>query len=233
VPVRWRELQDKLKRATSLRAFYYEAIKRPQDGGYFYAMSALDLCRKLPPADAAATAHRRDVAERLRQRCDFSEQETEDALRQFTAIRHAGLTDDPLYGRIFGLLMANTPDARMAAVHAAIDAGNPEVIAAVASPSIEVEARTSLGANADAIEDKLQYATVLTSCRLGSDCGPDGLLAQYLCANKGWCGGDVPDALQAALGTDYAVLDRLSQQAVANIRSGNLARLARTPWAPR
>jgi hypothetical protein len=227
-PVRWRELQDKLARATSLRAFYYEAIKRPQDGGYYYGRRALEMCERAEKVDADGSAAHRQAIEQLRQRCDFSEQERKDAEREFAAIRHADLSDDGVYRRMFGFLMAKTQEERVAAMQASIDLGNPIVMASLASPSIDVAIRES---GAKAAPEFPNAAVLLTACRLGADCGPGSMMLLELCANMGWCGASVPDAMRDGLGADYALLDRLSQQAATDIRKGVLTRVTRTPWA--
>jgi len=226
-PVRWRELQGKMAHASSLRAFYEEAMKRPQDGGYFYAMRALEICRMYTKADPAMSAQRREAIEQMHQRCDFSMHEQDDAGRKLWQMGEARLTEDPLYSRLLGFQMAATPESMIAALRAVIDVGDPNLIAAVAGLSIEVDVWKALGKFTGTVEDNVKYAKMLTACRLGDACGPDSLAAQSLCAVAGWCGAGIADAVTSPFDGDYALIDRLSQQVVADIRKGQLTRLLR------
>jgi hypothetical protein len=227
-PVRWRELHAKFERATSLRAFYYEAVRKPEEGGYLYASKAIEACRMPPAIDGPIQARRQQAIDRLRERCGFSEQEREDAQRHFNAIRDFKFSDDPLYRDIFGYLMAQTDAERMKVLQTAIDGGNPDVISSLVQPAIAAQLLASLpkGAQTPAY---LDYVQVLLACRLGANCGPDATLTLQLCVWKGWCGNSLPEALRDQFGADFIRLEQLSKQALGDIRKRELARLAHAP----
>ena len=216
--VRWRALEDKFARARSLRAFYYEAVQRPQDGGFYYANKALGLCKIALKTPTHDTPEARQAQAALRERCDLTEQDIEDAWRHFEAIRGAGLTDDLLYRQLFGFLMAQSDGARVAALQAAVDLGNPEIAGSLLASAMAKDAPAAPPAQSE-------YAMLLVQCRLGADCGGDSVVAQMLCARDGWCGGSVQDALHSGLGAEFARLDGPAQRAVAALRRGELASL--------
>lgn len=226
-PARWRELQEKMAHAPSLRAFHDDALKRPQDGGYFYARHVLELCSMFPRADAAMSAQRREAADQLQRRCDFAPKEIDDARRKLPGIGEARLSADPLYGPFLAWKMAPTPETTMATLRAAIDVGNPDLIAALAGPSIEVDVLNEMPKFAGSVPGNVLYAQLLTACRLGADCGPGSLSLLSLCAGAGWCGAGLADAVSFPFGADYALIDRLSRQVVSDIRKGQLTRLLR------
>jgi len=218
---RWRDMQAGFARATSLRAFFYEAMRSPQDGGYYYAWQALGTCTELKSAHGSVSARRQQALDALRGRCDFSEQDADDALRQFGAIRDLKFSDDPLLGEIFRSQKERDAPARAQALESALASGHPGMIAALVAPAVQIPLGPAVSA------DDEQIAQTLLACRLGADCGPDSVTMLGLCARQGWCADSIDDALRAGLGTDYGRLDQRAAQAIDDIRKRNLGALVR------
>jgi len=226
--IHWREMQDQLEHAPSLRAFYYEALRHPEEGGYYYAIAAIGACKDRPATDKPASARQQQVRDALRARCDFSAQEREDAWNHFGAMRNTRFEDDPLLDKTFALLKAQDADARANILRSALAEGNPYLSASLIQPALA--ARIAEGASdSPAAADLPDAAQTLVACRLGAECGPDSMAARMLCLEHGWCGGDVSEALREGLGADFVRIDGLAGQAVIDIRKGELARLVQLP----
>lgn len=200
----WREMARKFDNATSLRAFFYEAIQHPEQGGYFYAMAALGRCRDskaVNPTDVATPQQRAAYA--LGTRCDFSEQEARDAFQQMGAIRGTRLDDDPLLRQVFAFTRAKTGDEKIRVVASTMDLHHPQAIRSVITPAVEKAFGTGPGADAHAAE-LAGYSLDLVECRLGASCGETSDRTLELCARQGWCADSVPNALRLGLGADFA-----------------------------
>lgn len=215
VPGNWRQMRARFEHATSLRAFFYEAMKNPRDGGYFFAQQVLGLCRIEPPVDTLSSARRDDAAVRLRARCDMSDQEQEDMLRQMLAMRESE-RDDPLYHTYLDFLSAYGRDGKVEAMRGVIDSGDPALIGLLSFWGLQGKG-----------PDDGYAGRLLVACGLGSDCGANSTTLLSLCAQRGWCGDTVGDALRDGFGADYARIDTLARQALDNIRKGNVAGLVR------
>ncbi|RZA30919.1 MAG: hypothetical protein EOP92_33895 [Lysobacteraceae bacterium] len=220
----WRGVHAKFVGARSLRVFFYEAMRQPGEGAYFYATNVLETCRRaldknvsdLPPP-------RREAAEELRRRCDFTPEGLADAERELRAARHLDLATDPLLGSMFDYLAADGPDGRARMLLASFEQGNPDVIASLVAPVIQERAPTR--DEQDSTARGIPFAAALVACRLGADCGPAAPRTLELCMQLGWCADSVPAALQQGLGTHYAALDRLATQVVNDIRRRDARRL--------
>lgn len=228
--IHWREMQAKLEHAPSLRAFYYEALRHPEQGGYYYATAAIGACKDWAPADGPPNARQQQVREALRARCDFSAQEREDAWGHFAAMRNLKFEDDPLLEKVFAILKAPDADAKANILRSALAEGNPYLTASLVQPALA--ARIAEGASAHPEAFNLpEAAQTLVACRLGAECGPESMAAQMLCVQHGWCADNVTDALREGLGADFARIDGLAGQAVIDIRKGKLARLVQVSQA--
>ncbi len=221
----WRAMHAKFVRAPSLRVFFHEAMRDPGEGAFYYAQNLLQTCRlalnaalDLPPARHAAAAE-------LRQRCDFSAQELDDAERQLYAARNLDFSKDALLGGMFDYLAADGVEGRAAMLRAAFEQGNPEVIGSLVAHAVEGSMPAPAPGEADSTARGIPYGAVLVACRLGADCGPGALRTLELCVKQGWCAGSVPAALEQGLGKHFAALDAMAAKAVRDLRRGDPRRL--------
>jgi hypothetical protein len=213
----WHTMEEKFRRAQSLRAFFYSAIQNPKDGGYFYAMQAMSVCADLDKAKIAGQSGTAQTATAtLRMRCDFTEQDRDDGFRQFAAIRALNYKDDPLLKIMINSATAKGQDQAVSAFIAAIDTGNPSLIGSFVLPHVQSQIQ-SLGGDQSKANEVARFALDLIGCRLGADCGQNSTRALSLCAERGWCENGVTASLQSGLGAEYEKLNSLARDVVANI----------------
>lgn len=217
----WRALETGFAKATSLRAFYYEALRKPGDGGYYYAAKAVASCSEARQDKSSVSSAQQQALDRIRARCDFSPQEYADARSQLLGLRQSQRENDPLLRMASGGLAAASDSETMAFMRSAIDAGNPEVIAILAGPAITA----GLHEHATVDTHQLQFSAFLLACRLGADCGPGSYPALMLCASFGMCADSVDAALRAGYGAGYRRIDAVVNQVVDNIGKGDLEAL--------
>jgi hypothetical protein len=221
----WRAMDEKFRHAPSLRAFFYAAIQRPKEGGYFYALAAMNACealdkKKSQPQSAAAQA----AASALRMRCDFTEQDLADGFREFAAIRDINYRDDPLLGSMVDAVVAQNESERLAVFGAAVDMANPSVVGSFVMPHLESQVQ-ALGGDQSKLNDDTRFALDLVECQLGADCGQDSARALSLCISREWCGTSVPEALRKGLGPKFDSLNAVATQLVSNIKQRALGRV--------
>ena len=217
----WRKLHANYVAAQNLRAFFYETLRKPDQGAMYYAISVLHSCRfALRDFHPALSEPRRAAAAALQQRCDFSAAELEDAQRALHAVRELGPRDDVLSNSMFDYLAADGVESRAKILLAAFEQGNPEIIAVLTAPAI------GSGMPAESTALGLPIGSLLVACRLGADCGPGSVRSLELCMEKGWCADSIPAALQQGLGEDYAAVDRVATRVVDDIRRRDARRLA-------
>lgn len=227
-PTAWRELHARFVQAPNLRVFFYEAMRKPGSGAYFYATNVLETCRRaLEQTLPALPAPRRAAAEELLRRCDFTPEGLEDAERELGAARNLGLDTDPLLGSMFDYLAADGPEGRARMLLAAFEQGNPDVIASLVSPVFHE--RVPVRDEEDSTARGVPFGGALVACRLGADCGPGAPRTLELCMMLGWCADSVPTALRQGLGAHFAALDRLTNQVVDEIRRRDARRLVPAP----
>jgi|GEM_PF-2036571 len=227
-PASWRELHARFVQAPNLRVFFYDAMRKPGSGAYFYASNVLETCRRaLEQTLPALPAPRRAAAEELLRRCDFTPEGMEDAERELGAARNLGLDTDPLLGSMFDYLAADGPEGRARMLLAAFEQGNPDVIASLVSPVFHE--RTPSSDEQDSTARGVPFGGALLACRLGADCGPGAPRTLELCMMLGWCADSVPAALQQGLGAHFAALDRLANQVADEIRRRDARRLVPAP----
>lgn len=227
-PASWRDLHARFVGAPNLRVFFYDAMRKPGSGAYFYATNVLETCRRaLEQTLPALPAPRRAAADELLRRCDFTPEGLEDAERELGAARNLGLDTDPLMGSMFDYLAADGPEGRARMLLAAFEQGNPDVIASLVSPVFHerVPARDEQDSTARGVP----FGGALVACRLGADCGPGAPRTLELCMMLGWCADSVPAALQQGLGAHFAALDQLANQVVDEIRRRDARRLVPAP----
>jgi len=216
-PASWQDMHARFVHANNLRVFFYEAMRKPGSGAYFYATNVLETCRRaLEQTLPALPAPRRAAAEALRQRCDFTPEGLEDAERELGAARHLGLATDPLLGSMFDYLSADGPEGRARMLLAAFEQGNPDVIASLVAPVFHE--RTPSRDEQDSTARGVPFGGTLVACRLGADCGPQAPRTLELCMLLGWCADSVPAALQQGLGLHFAALDQMANGVVNEIR---------------
>ncbi|MGX9221012.1 hypothetical protein ACWV27_21810 [Massilia varians] len=227
-PASWRELHARFVQAPNLRVFFYDAMRKPGSGAYFYASNVLETCRRaLEQTLPALPAPRRAAAEELLRRCDFTPEGLEDAERELGAARNLRLSTDPLLGSMFDYLAADGPEGRARMLLAAFEQGNPDVIASLVSPVFHE--RVPVRDEQDSTARGVPFGGALVACRLGADCGPGAPRTLELCMMLGWCADSVPAALQQGLGAHFAALDRLASQVVDEIRRRDARRLVPAP----
>jgi hypothetical protein len=214
----WRDMHAKFVRAPNLRVFFYEAMRHPGEGAFYYAMNVLETCELAMKAPADLPLARRAAATELRQRCDFTTQGLEDAKRELYAARHLDFSKDALLGSMFDYLAADGVEGRAAMLRAAFEQGNPEVIGSLVAHAVEGSMPAPSAGEPDSTARGVPYGAVLVACRLGADCGAGALRTLELCVKQGWCADSVPAALEQGLGEHFAALDRLAAKAVKDAR---------------
>jgi len=222
----WREVHAKYAGAKNLRAFFYEALRKPGSGAYFYASRVLETCAlALKATPAALPAVRRAAAEALRQRCDFTAEGLDDARRELDASRDLGLGADSLYGSMFDYLAADGPEERIRMLKTAFEQGNPDVIASLVALAIEADMAPAMTPERDSTALGVPFGAALVACRLGADCGPDSVRTLELCMQMGWCAGSFPEALRQGLGENFKTLDGVATRVVRDVERRNARRL--------
>lgn len=222
----WRELHVKYANAQNLRAFFYEILRKPDQSAMYYAISVLYSC-KLAIGDAsnALSGARQAAAAALRQRCDFSAVELEDAQRALSSLRELGPRDDVLSNSMFDYAGADGSKGREKVLLAALEQGNPEIIAVLTATAVErAMLEETPAAQAQALS--LPVGSLLVACGLGADCGPGSVRTLELCMEKGWCADSIPAALQQGLGEHYAAAERAAARVLDDIRCRDARRLA-------
>jgi hypothetical protein len=218
----WRRLEQEFQKAQSLRAFHYSSLKTPENGGYFYALSSLSICRGLPKTATGDFSEQRLKAyNELKYRCDFTESDMETAHRQLEAARNFKFADDPLFKQTFDYLAAKTRKQRMNVLAVAIETGHPDVITSLVYPLLEESAFQMIEKNQPP-PGYLKFAPALIACDLGADCGVNSTRALELCAHTGWCGSSVREELQNGLNIDFPKLEAMVNPVLSNIRRRNL-----------
>lgn len=217
----WRDMHAKFVRAPSLRVFFYEAMRHPREGAFYYALNVVQTCELALNAAPDLPTERREAAAELRQRCDFTPQGLEDAQRELYAARHLDFSKDALLGSMFDYLSADGVEGRAAMLRSAFEQGNPEVIGSLVAHAVEGSMPAPTPAETDSTARGVTYGAVLVACRLGADCGPGALRTLELCVKQGWCAGSVPAALEQGLGKHFAALDQLAARTVRDIRRGD------------
>jgi hypothetical protein len=212
-----------------LRAFVYDMLRQPKEGGFFQAFSIINQCKANLKMDAAGLPPSQRLAiDAMRARCDFSEQELDDARSQLEAIRNLNLAADTVVGPIVSFMQAKDDAGRTAVLAAAIDVGNPKVLGPLVSGAIESALPAGFVPDGQMASDYARYATMLVECQLGAACSGDHSLAVMdLCANHGWCADNVRDALRIGLGDRFAPLDQLATRMTIDIRKRNYPPLLR------
>lgn len=236
------DLARKFNGAASMRAFVYEALKRPEEGGYQYAFAALELCKydgtslRLAPT---ANAQQKAAYERLARRCDMSGAERDAARRQITADRRASYDRDPYLALAFEMIAALDAPQRRRVVAAILASGDPLALWYLNTAVQYLEnGRPMSGVYfggryyPNAVDDAngidvFAHAMELAVCSLGIDCGPESAEVLMMCVDKGWCGESVREAMRTGLGPEraamFAQIEALAARLVVEIRHRNVA----------
>ena len=212
--------------ATSLRAFVFEALKKPEQGGYLYAIQALAFCGRQAKLadDASATAARRDALAALVARCDMSKEDMREVSRQAEADRYANYERDPFLRLVVESMETEAPAQRQATVKAILDSGDPLALEAVplfarhGKPGEEKRGVYFGGRYYDGADNTLfNHAFKLAQCEFGIDCGAGSLVTLAACIDQGWCAASYREALRIGLGPRFAEAEALAAQIAAAI----------------
>lgn len=209
-----------------LRSLVYQAMKRPDEGGYAYAWIMLAQCElppeklaaRLPPAQLEALA-------RLRTRCDMTIQEK----RQFESLftdRRGHARHDPLWKAMTGQWEASTSAEHGESKRQLLAMQDPIVldILLAANPAESGLAINFAGQQYDSNGfQQIDHAILLAYCKLGVHCSSDATLAMRLCMDKGWCGGSVEEALRTGSGNDFPAIEALAGRISQEFKRRNLA----------
>ena len=218
-------MADKFDRASSLRAFHYEAIRTPESGGHFYGIAALFTCKKYggsaPPA-ASATPAQQDAFRRMSLRCEMTDQERHAIFSQWAHNNRTSTADtDPMLQRIYDLVGAKSDEVRRQAIGRLLETQDAAVLMTVLSPRDHGDkSETFFKGNwygGEKGEQTIDMSILLARCTLGTHCGPDSTEYLNLCAQRGWCAGNVSDSIQqgiGSLGIDAAKTRDLANQMV-------------------
>ena len=219
--VDWRAMDRRYQGAPNLRAFFYAALQRPKEGGYYYASQIRSLCRRnLVLASTALPAAQRQAVDGLGTRCDFSLSELDDADRQFAAKRELNYLDDPIMARIFSYLMAPDASVRATVFQAALGDGNPDVIGSQLSSTASAAVAATPSGDPASLSNDAADVVLLIECRLGADCtSAESMRTLTLCAQHGWCADNVRDALRLGTGSQFDRLDQIARQLTTDMRN--------------
>jgi hypothetical protein len=225
---------DMLRRfntSSSYRALAYEALKKPEAGGYTYGLAAILLCRDRT-AEAKSKAEpsdrQRDAAGALARRCDMSQAEHDALFAQFGADRQADFKRDPLLSLSFDVLRAKDDSERARVIAAILDTQDPLAISYLAAAARQEGKGLFFAGHyypeeyANGPDNLYQYAYHLASCDFGLDCGAQAPMTLLLCIEHGWCAASYREALQAGLGAGqpqlFAQVETLAAELIVEIR---------------
>ena len=228
------ELARKFNSAVSLRAFVYDALKKPEEGGYQYAFAALELCKfdgttlRLP---VTATAQQKDAYEALSRRCDMSAADREAARAQIAADRSASYNRDPYLALAFDRIAAINAPAMHSVVAAILGSGDPLALQYLATEVSYMQDGVPMmgvyfGGRHYPYSGMFEHAIMLAVCSLGIDCGPSSSILLMMCVHKGWCGDSMQGAIRNGLGAQQAAqaaqIEALAARLVVEIRRKNV-----------
>ncbi|MES2297367.1 MAG: hypothetical protein V4582_10005 [Pseudomonadota bacterium] len=235
-----RAMRERFNAATNYRAFIFEALKRPREGGYMYAYGAIGACRvdhNAIKTSGAPSAPQREAADTLARRCDMTEAERSAAFAQIAHDRQAeDFNADPLMKLAFDVLHAKSAEQKHDVVAAILNSQDPSLLPGLvyaAAVDSKNGAKTTVGLHFGGhyydVEDDAGvffYAMQLAQCSLGEECGATSIKTLKLCINYGWCGTSYADALREGLGADraefFGQIQALAEQLTIEIRRKNI-----------
>lgn len=238
------ELVRKFNTAPSLRAFVYEALKKPEEGGYQYAFAALGFCKydgTTLPVAPTATTRQHEATEALARRCDMSAAERDAARMQITADRKASFDRDPYLALAFDRLTALDGASQHKVISQVLDTQDPLTMQSLDHEVSYIQDGRELrgvyfagryypGGDGNSMFD---YALLLAQCSVGLDCGPGSLPLLMMCIQKDWCGESVNEALRNGLGPQqtslYAQVETLAARLAYEIKRKNAAAFVAGP----
>ncbi|QDQ27788.1 hypothetical protein FNU76_16335 [Chitinimonas arctica] len=222
----------------SFRAFFFDAIKHPEQGGYAYGFAALeqlDHClRAIKPAPGPPPlldAEQQAAKSTLMVRCDLSEDELNAARGQLA--HDIDFTRDPLLTLVERSLRATGPAAKSAIAHETLALADPAILRSLQASNMEFPAPNAQGpryylagrwyeGKESALD--MEQAWALANCELGMDCGPDTTATLVQCVQHGWCADNLQDAVRIGLGADrYDRVSMLRQQIISAVKRRDAA----------
>ncbi len=235
----------KFNRSASYRSLFDDVIDRPQQGGYLLASAILGVCKKFTvPLEPIQTTNpaQANARAQMAARCAMTEQNYADASAQWAYERKFHARRDPLLSLAYDLWEAHSEPARAAAIGAILESGNPFGIEMLLRDddldggAVKFGARLFFAGHWYEGEDaigRLRDAMALAHCDLGLECGAHASATLKLCAERGWCGDSVADALRRGLdakgGAHFHPLAKLAGELAKEIRNKNVSAFLAPP----
>lgn len=222
-------MASQFHRASSLRAFFYQAIRSPEQGGLMYGIAALGACRKYTTGAASKltgySVEREAAIRSLIVRCEMTEGDRSSGLAQVAHDRVTNWDVDPIFHKTMALVKAKSTGERRQAIDGLLELQDPIVFETLLSPVTHGENEETyfneVWYSGEKGEQTIQLAVSLARCELGWDCGADSLANLTMCAERGWCAQNVRESIRFGLGvqsTEFASTSVLASQLVAAFR---------------
>ncbi len=222
-------MASQFNRAGSLRAFFYQAIRSPEQGGLMYGIAALGACRKYitgaAPKPTGYSPERETAIRSLTVRCEMTEGDRSSGLAQVAHDRVTNWNIDPIFHRTMVLVQAKSATERRRAIENLLELQDPIVFETLLSPVTRGENEETffneVWYSGESGEQTIQLAVTMARCELGWSCDANSLANLTMCAERGWCGENVKESIRLGLGmqsTDFASTMQLASQLVAAFR---------------
>ena len=122
-------MTSQFNRASSLRAFFYQAIRSPEQGGLMYGIAALGACRKYTtgaaPKPTGYSAERESAIRSLTARCEMTEGDRSSGLAQVAHDRVTNWDVDPIFHKTLALAKAKSTGERRHAIEGLLESQDP------------------------------------------------------------------------------------------------------------
>ncbi len=222
-------MASQFNRASSLRAFFYQAIRSPEQGGLMYGIAALGACRKYTtgaaPKPTGYSAETESAIRSLTARCEMTEGDRNSGLAQVAHDRVTNWDVDPIFHKTLALAKAKSTGERRQAIEGLLELQDPIVFETLLSPVTHGEDEeiffNDVWYPGEKGEQTIQLAVSLARCDLGWNCGADSVANLTMCAERGWCAQNVRESIRFGLGvqsTEFASTSTLASQLVAAFR---------------
>ena len=227
-------MASQFNRASSLRAFFYQAIRSPEQGGLMYGIAALGACRKYTTGAASKptgySVEREAAIRSLTVRCEMTEGDRNTGLAQVAHDRVTNWDVDPIFHKTLALVKARSTSERRQAIEGLLELQDPIVFETLLSPVARGEDEETffneVWYSGEKGEQTIQLAVSMARCDLGWNCGADSLANLTICAERGWCAQNVRESIRFGLGvqsTEFASTSALASQLVAAFRQRTTA----------
>jgi hypothetical protein len=231
-------------KSRSLRSYVNAALNRVELGGFHSALAAIELCfgndllgvsgvEKQALTESILAGQAKAL---LRARCDLDLEEKDRMVSAIFRSDKFKLISDPLFEVSQAMLDRDRDHAsRLEFAKNLVNSRNPFAMYSLLSLADD-------GPSSDNKEPPFYYAGkyyreptdirslhdawLLAQCQFGLDCGSEALSTLRLCADRGWCGQNVHEAVgqgDALSGRPPGSSVMLASRIVASIQSGDLA----------